>query len=180
MADNFTEFSEVVPNLSDQEWSWLKSQFEMIAVIDGREHPIDEIPVELSAQTPEWRGCRGLRGFGEYDPEFVSEPEFQFEFVEDDPDEGRYLWIYSNDYGNIDKVGHFVQTFLKRFRPNECWSLTYACTCSKPRVGQFGGGTVIVTASDIIWHDAHAIADRVTRELSPQRQGSHDHDPEPA
>ena len=177
MANNYTEFSEVVSNLSDQEWAWLKSQFEMIAVIDGREFPIEEVPAERSAQTLDWRGCCGLRGFVEYDPDFIGEPEFQYEFVEDDPDDGRYLWIYSDDYGNIDQVGHFIQQFLKRFRPNNCWSLTYACTCSKPRVGQFGGGAVIVTGSDIIWHDAHVIAEQVTGELSPQEQGSHDHDP---
>ena len=44
-----------------------------------------------------------------------------------------------------------VRKFLKQFRPDDCWSLTWSETCSKPRVGQFGGGAVFVTASDVAW-----------------------------
>ena len=49
---------------------------------------------------------------------------------------------------------HLVQKFLKRFRPDQWWSLTYAATCSKPRVGEFGGGAVFVTADEIFQQDA--------------------------
>ncbi|MGA2258340.1 MAG: hypothetical protein ABSG53_27055, partial [Thermoguttaceae bacterium] len=42
-----------------------------------------------------------------------------------------------------------VHKFLKRFRPDQCWSLTYANTCSKFRVGEFSGGAVFVTANEI-------------------------------
>jgi hypothetical protein len=42
-----------------------------------------------------------------------------------------------------------VQKFLKKFRPGQCWSLAYSTTCSKPRVSEFGGGAVFVTADTI-------------------------------
>jgi hypothetical protein len=48
-----------------------------------------------------------------------------------------------------------VTKFLKEFRPDQCWSLTYATTCSKPRVGEFGGGAVFVTADAISWQNAY-------------------------
>jgi hypothetical protein len=48
-----------------------------------------------------------------------------------------------------------VQKFLKKFRPDQCWSLTYATTCSKPRAGEFGGGAVFVTADEIKWQNAY-------------------------
>ena len=61
---------------------------------------------------------------------------------------GRHLWFYAEESGSPDNVAWLVQKFLKRFRPDQCWSLTYAATCSKPRVGEFGGGAVFVTADD--------------------------------
>ncbi len=52
-------------------------------------------------------------------------------------------------------AAHLVQKFLKQFAPNDSWSLTWATTCSKPRAGEFGGGAVFVTASDIKWNDSY-------------------------
>ena len=40
-------------------------------------------------------------------------------------------------------------------RPDQCWSLTYATTCSKPRLGEFGGGAVFVTADNIRWNNSY-------------------------
>lgn len=34
-------------------------------------------------------------------------------------------------------------------RPGDWWTLSYAASCSKPSVGEFGGGTVFVTANEI-------------------------------
>jgi len=63
------------------------------------------------------------------------------------------LWIYSEDYGNPDAICDFVQQFLAKFAPDKCWTLHYAYTCSKLRVGEFGGGTVLVTAAEIMYSD---------------------------
>ena len=52
-------------------------------------------------------------------------------------------------------MAHLVQKFLKKFRPDQCWSLTYATTCSKPRLGEFGGGAVFVTADSICWNSSY-------------------------
>ncbi|MCH8890822.1 MAG: hypothetical protein IH827_07080 [Myxococcales bacterium] len=54
----------------------------------------------------------------------------------------------------VERIAHVVRKFLATFRLQQCWSLTYAATCSKPRVGEFGGGGVFVTAEDVIWFDA--------------------------
>jgi hypothetical protein len=47
-----------------------------------------------------------------------------------------------------------VQKFLRQFRPNESWSLAFATTCSKLRLGEFGGGVCFVTAGSIKSFDA--------------------------
>jgi hypothetical protein len=60
-------------------------------------------------------------------------------------------WVSSEEYANIDQVVDVVQEFLRKFRPDACFRLEYADTCSKPRVGEFGGGAVLVTAVGADW-----------------------------
>ena len=72
-----------------------------------------------------------------------------------DDEHGHHLWLYTEEYGEPSRVAHLVQMFLSQFRPHECWSLTYATSCSKPRLGEFAGGALFVTAADIQVCDAY-------------------------
>ena len=67
---------------------------------------------------------------------------------------------------------HLVQKFLKRFRRDQCWSLTYANTRSKPRLGEFGGGAVFVTADEICWNDCYDFVEEQRKTF--QRREEHD------
>jgi hypothetical protein len=64
------------------------------------------------------------------------------------------IWIFSEEGGNIDSVAELVQAFLKQFRPNGCWGMTWSETCSKLRIGEFSGGAVFVTANKIEYRHA--------------------------
>jgi hypothetical protein len=152
MADNYQEFSEVIPNLSKEEAAWLKDQLEIIVVFDGEEFTDDALPENRSSDEADWIGCRALRDMEDYESGAGADAGFQYEFRDsDDETLGRHLWVYAHDWGYVDNVAHLVRKFLKQFRPDDCWSLTWSETCSKPRVGQFGGGAVFVTASDVAW-----------------------------
>ena len=72
-------------------------------------------------------------------------------------------------WGSPERVAHLVQKFLRQFRPKECWSLTYATICSKPRVGEFGGGAVFVTADTKVWKNAYDFVE-AQREAFRKRQ----------
>ena len=151
MADSYLEFSEVLTDLSPEETTWLKSQLEIVYILDGKE---GADPADAT-----WIGCRAYRDMEDYDPEFGEDAGFAYSFSEDiddtvDTDWGPYLWIHSAEHGCVDRVAHLVQKFLRAFRRDRCWSLTYAGTCSKPRVGEFGGGAVFVTATDIKYCNA--------------------------
>jgi hypothetical protein len=78
-------------------------------------------------------------------------PDFNWEFVEPKRD----FWIHASESGNLDQVASFISAFLRRFRPTHSWGLTWAETCSKPRIGEFGGGAVFVTATSIALFTAH-------------------------
>lgn len=61
------------------------------------------------------------------------------------------FWVYAEESGEPHHVAKLVQEFLKRFRPDSHFTLSWAWTCSKPRIGHFGGGAVFVTATKMKW-----------------------------
>jgi len=153
MADNYLEFSEVLPRLSNMEVDWLRRQLQIVHVFGDKEYSEDELPDHLKSENADWLGCRAYRDMEHYAPDFGEDAGFTYSFSDDgcDEDWGRHLWLYTEEWGYVERVAHLVQKFLKESRPDQCWSLTWATTCSKLRVGQFGGGAVFVTASEIKW-----------------------------
>ena len=146
MADSYTEFSEIIENLTIEEASWLDHQLSTA--------PDADCPIFLKDCPDRYPGDSDC-GFG-------------YSFEEHD---GRcWLWIGSSEGCNVDYVAHLVQKFLKQFRPGQCWSLTYAVTCSKLRVGEFGGGAVFVTADEIYDHNAYAFVDQQRAAFQQKRQ----------
>jgi len=157
MADNYLEFSEKLDNLTAEEVAWLKEQLQPILVFGEREFCEDDPAIAtLPASDPDYTGPRFLRDNLEFDSSF-DVLDFEFAFL-NDQDNGtppaRSLWLYADTHGNPEHVAWLVQKFLKRFRADQCWSLTYAGTCSKPCVGEFSGGGVFVTANAIEWQNA--------------------------
>ena len=135
MADNYMEFSEVIENLTPEEAAWLDRQLATDANADCPAFLVD-CPFHEQYDTD----C----GFG-----------YSFE----EHDGRRWLWICSSEGSNVEYVAHLVQKFLKQFRQDQCWSLTYATTCSKLRVGEFGGGAVFVTADEINYQSTYAFVE---------------------
>jgi hypothetical protein len=157
MANNYLEFSEVLPHLTAEEELWLRNQLETVYVFGDCEYVEDEVPSDLDTADADWSGCRAWRDLEDGDPDDGETIGFACEF-HDDHDTldgwGRHLWLHTEESGCPERAAQLVQKFLKEFRPQECWSLTYATTCSKPRVGEFAGGAVFVTADEIKWQDA--------------------------
>ena len=152
MANNYLEFSETLDNLSTEEESWLREQLEIVHVYGDREYAEGHEPDELNS-AEHWWGCRAWRNLPEYDPEDGTPVGFEYEFIDgkDRDREGRYLWLSADECGFPDRAALLAQDFLRKFRPDQYWTLSYATTCSKPRAGEFGGGCVFVTASEINW-----------------------------
>jgi hypothetical protein len=152
MANNYLQFSEAITNLSIAQRDWLQSQLESVYVFGDKEYVENEVPQHLSTADATWCGCRVLRDLPDVDSD--DDAGFQYEFMEDE-ELGRHLWVYADKGGDPDRVAHLVQKFLRQFRPHEWWSLTYATTCSKLRLGEFSGGARFVTADRIEPFDAY-------------------------
>jgi hypothetical protein len=157
LANNYLQFSEVIPRITPAEEQWLDEQLAVIYVFDGEEYDEEHLPAGKALNEADYGGCRAFRDVegGEWGDEEAGF-EYSFDTDEGGPENwGRHLWIYAEEGGDVERVAHLVQKFLKKFRPEECWSLSYATTCSKPRVGEFGGGAVFVTAADIKWQSTY-------------------------
>lgn len=162
MADYNLDFSEVVSKLTRPEEAWLKHQLETIYVFGDQEYTTEKVPEALDLATADWHGCRNHRdlpGLDEYDHDVG----FCFEFQGDRRDRkgwGRHLWLFSEGNAELERLGHLVQKFLRKFRPDTCWWLTYATSSSSPRVGEFGGGALFVTARKVKWTNASQFVER--------------------
>jgi hypothetical protein len=157
LANNYLQFSAVIPRITLAEEQWLDEQLAVVYVFDGEESGDGHLPAGKALNEAKFAGCRAFRDVegGEWGDE---EAGFEHSFGTDEDGRenwGRHLWIYAEEGGDVERVAHLVKKFLKKFRPGECWSLSYATTCSKPRVGEFGGGAVFVTADDVKWQSTY-------------------------
>jgi hypothetical protein len=110
-------------------------------------------------------------------PRFLCDvPEMDFEFAGagfkcewDEGDEPGSVVFFAEECGWPDRVAYLVQKYFQRFHTGECWSLTWSETCSKPRVGEFGGGGMLVTAKRMIFLNAHEFVERQQEQVGVQR-----------
>ena len=120
MAQNYMQFSEVIDNLTVEEHDWFKK-----ALALNNDGGYDD-----GVESPAWWDD-GSESFGfEYD---LGTSEIQ---------------LYSEEYGNIDTVQALVSEFISLFRKDYVFTLSWSDSCSKMRVGEFGGGGMIVSLDE--------------------------------
>jgi hypothetical protein len=93
----------------------------------------------------------------------VDEEDVGFSFEVDDKE--ATVWLYDEEYGDPSKLAGFIQAFIKKFRPHMTFYFSWAETCSKPRLYEFGGGAIGVSADKIVWVDP---AEEVQKKLEKE------------
>jgi len=120
MAQNYMQFSEVIDNLTVEEHDWFKKALALN----------DDGCYDDGVEPPAWWDD-STESFGfEYD---LGQSEIQF---------------YSEEYGNIDTLQALISDFISLFRKDYVFTLSWSESCSKMRVGEFGGGGMIVTLDE--------------------------------
>lgn len=63
--------------------------------------------------------------------------------------ENDFLWIYSEEYPNIDSLASIIYSVMKHYNSKKYISFEYAFTCNKLRTDGFGGGAAFINSSEI-------------------------------
>jgi len=142
MADYYTHFSVILPVPAD---------------------------LTLAARIQEWvkahLGMKDLmlEGTGEsWDYEDIAEEGYECDFMCYANYPGGQaqpiptVWVSSGDHpadGNIDSAATLIQRYLDDFEIEGGVYMSYAFTCSKPRVNESGGGGVLITRDEQHWFD---------------------------
>ena len=126
MSDIYTQLSEVLCIRSQEEEDWIKDK---LTAIDQAINN-DVLPKDTPKWITDW-------------PDGYQELGFDWEI--DRTGKNPKLWVHGDDV-NLDALAEFIQRFLKRFDEDGCWRCTWAGTCSKYVIGEFGGGAMFVTA----------------------------------
>ena len=110
---------------------------------------------EICGLTPDerswWKQAleRTDRDLSGVDFDFFAEVKDETADQEDQP--SRRLHIYSEESGSLEDTVDLIEAFFKEFRTDAVLAVEWASTCSKMRVGEFGGGAVIIRASGSVW-----------------------------
>ena len=76
------------------------------------------------------------------------------------------VWFHDDgEQGNLEQIEGFVQAYLKKFNPKGYFVIEWASTCSKARVGEFGGGLAVVTAKKTHWFQGYQWVQSKTKGL---------------
>ena len=145
MANNYLQFSEMITNLTPEQVEWIKKELT----------PPTEETVKV------WLADHPLDDPGNHD----MWPNFGWKIEDDSRKERKDLWLYSEDQGDLEHLIIFMQRFLHRWSPEVCFTLTWAQTCSRPIVSEFGGGWLVVSANAVRSGDTWSAAQAAVKEL---------------
>ena len=136
MANNYTQFAFRVEGWPQ---AAIDHALALAAAVDalGVE---DEVP----SDTPDILAARAA----EIVESYSRGTDAQFDLVSDD------LIVYSEESGCVGAVADILQHAMAAHDIKKPIVVEYANTCSKMRVGEFGGGCVVVTADEVEWIDS--------------------------
>ena len=154
MANNYLEFSELIDDLTEEEAEWVRNIPDRIDFEDNEKYKNEE----------EWQKAfsEALKQHGIDGDELIAEgliysfPQFAWETN----NERKTWWVstHNEEYGDPFHVAIAVQGFIRKFRPDYVFKLTWCEYCSKPRIGEFGGGWCVVNKDEYLfgntWQDA--------------------------
>lgn len=162
MADNFLQFSLLVPLKTKAELRWCaKTLAALTRLFDNGE--VDKKRTRAIGPL----GRRVINERWEYlDFQFSIEP------TRDDAEGICALWIYAEEAGEPEHFAAVLEAFLKKFRPTGILTFSWATTCSKMRVGEFSGGAAVVTGDGTKFMDAQSWAEDLAARFTSISSGA--------
>lgn len=142
MANNYTSFSFQVKCPSEEAAKILEDSLGSATDADAE------------ADTERWLQAirsRNATPFNDAGAEADDERWLSLEHAEA---EGDTVWIASEEGTDLEYLADVLQDYLQNNDPEGSIGFTWANTCSKLWVDEFGGGAVFITAEDQVWLSA--------------------------
>lgn len=130
MANNYSQFSAEIPGLTPEACEW-----------------VEEVLVDLDEQDDPDAACKRLKKLLPLEDKYIDLncwPNFCWKL------EDGCLWLYSEENFDLDHLVLFVQALIHKFMPDHIFAMTWADTCSKPRIGEFGGGWLVIAKAAVV------------------------------
>lgn len=151
MANNYVQFSEMIEDIPSEGVKWLRE----VLMLD----PDDK-------DYSHGRHC-ALLGIESEDTEpFESWPGFGWNF------EGDSLWLYTMEGADFLALEYLVKALIRKFMSDLIFSVTYAETCSKPRIGEFSGGWLVISKDATEGGNSSFNAEDAIKKLRTQREAA--------
>ena len=164
MANNYQQFSVSINDLTDEEHAWLDKLLQAMAAAPE---------ILLDSENVGEGGEELIADWKKFTERFGNELFYIVTAIayDDSGDKGYWgqtslsktgeasykpsLWLYEEESCNLESPIELIHQFFKKFRPTEYLVLSWAETCSKMRVDEFGGGEVLITGDWVYWPPRH-------------------------
>ena len=127
MSDSYTQFSEMIEELTEKEEKWLEEILHFDPETDNTDELLERLP-----QLP-------------YSFDFDNYPGFEYELKRKD----KNLWLYSEETYCEENLCNVIYAFIKKFRPESIFTLSGGYTCSQLRLKEFGGVWLVISADGV-------------------------------
>ena len=132
MANNYTQFSFEIDDITPDEKVWLEAEFERL------EKSVDEIKALPKIEQA---------AYGKLDDQYFTGYGRGFEL---DFEGDHCAWFHDRGgEGDLEQLNEFLRRFIESQRPTYMITYGWADTCDKPRVDQFGGGRMLITKDGV-------------------------------
>ena len=146
MANSYMQFSEAIGSLTEDEAAWIAEK-------------LTQIDDPCCDDLEDWQQSIAQTGW------------LGFSWQIEGEGADRQLWIHHGDEsGSVEAIPDFIQAFLAKFRPQDYFTLEWATWCSKPRIREFSGGAIFITATDVYWHTPETFFEDKKNQLSGLKQ----------
>jgi hypothetical protein len=81
--------------------------------------------------------------------------------------DGAKIWVYSEEDADLGRLEDILSEYQTKFGDQKAIIMSWAHTCSKPRLGEFGGGATVIVAGKIKNLDARNWAEKLARQMVP-------------
>jgi hypothetical protein len=154
MANNYSQFSEAIEEITPEEAAWINR--------------VLHLDIEDKTDLAQLKKELVLKG----DHDLDMWPYFEWALEGKD---GSSLWLYSEEGLIEDHLIWFMQAFIRKFRPDFIFSVTGSATCSKPRIGEFGGWWLVISKHDVqggnTWDATHNAAKEIQARMpDPEKE----------